>query len=132
MEFPSACRDVLIVDNSIDTLEMYALGLGLAGYRAHTAIDAAGAGEWIEAHAPDAVVTELHFERGPHGADLITALRRNPSTRQLPIIVLTVYERGAMVDQVLQDPLVTFITKPCPPEDLVRILQRVLLDTHAA
>jgi DNA-binding response OmpR family regulator len=56
-------RSVLLVDESIDTLEMYKTGLAMAGFRSLVASDAATALQKLHHERPVAVVTHLEFGR---------------------------------------------------------------------
>jgi CheY-like chemotaxis protein len=62
---PAASLAILLVDDSADALEMYALFLSIAGYRVLTAPDAAGALDQVTRGRPDAVVMDLQFPGGP-------------------------------------------------------------------
>jgi len=56
-------RSVLLVDESIDTLEMYKIGLAMAGFGVLVASDAATALQKLHHERPVAVVTDLELGR---------------------------------------------------------------------
>jgi CheY-like chemotaxis protein len=123
---PGEQRAVLLVDDSADTLEMYSLGLSQAGYRPLTASDADGALRKLSKEHPAAVITDLRLVGGAGGWELIDTIKRNPSTRQIPIVILT----GQIDDSIATDAhrmgCVAVLTKPCLPDDLAHVLDRVL------
>jgi CheY-like chemotaxis protein len=129
---PSAQQAVLLVDDSVDTLEMYALALQLAGYRALTATNAERALGQLEHDHPDAVVTDILFHSGPDGWALIQQIRSNPATQPLPVVVLTGRVESAVAVNAKQAGCIAVLTKPCLPEDLVKVLQDVLRHGTAA
>lgn len=116
---------MLIVDDSPDTVEMYALGLSLAGYRPLTATNAESAIRQLKIDPPGAVVTDLHLP-GMSGWSLIEELKNDPSTKHIPVIVLTGRTEPSIAASAEEFGCVTTVTKPCLPDDLVKILQRVL------
>jgi chemotaxis protein histidine kinase CheA len=79
---------VLVVDDSRLSREAAARVLAAAGYHPVTAEDGWEAWEMIGERRFDAVVTDLEMPR-VDGFELITRIRRDPTLRGLPIIVLS-------------------------------------------
>ena len=77
---------VLIVDDSEDTLRVMSLFLARGGHRAVTAASAAEALEKLDDEIPDVAIIDLMMPR-ESGMDLLHALRKNPATRELPVIM---------------------------------------------
>jgi CheY-like chemotaxis protein len=121
----ASCPAILLVDDSEDTLEMYALGLSLAGYRVVTAQDAPSAIGQLSREPLDAVVTDLTFP-GTSGWDLIQAIRNDPSTQRLPVVVLTGHSTPSIASRAKQVGCAALLTKPCLPDELARTLHTVL------
>lgn len=119
-------RAVLLVDDSLDTLEMYSLGLSHAGYRALTASDADGALGHLTNEQPDAVITDLRLVGSRGGWELIEAIKQNPSTRQIPIVILTGQIDESIASTAARMGCVAVLTKPCLPDELVHVLDNVL------
>jgi two-component system phosphate regulon response regulator PhoB len=119
-------RAVLLVDDSLDTLEMYAMGLAFAGYRPLTAHDHASALGQLKNERPAAVVTDLQLVGGGGGWELIEEIKKDPSTRQIPVVVLTGRTDPSIAMNALRVGCVAVLTKPCLPEELASVLQRVL------
>jgi CheY-like chemotaxis protein len=117
---------VLLVDDSTDTLEMYALGLAFAGYRPLTASNHASALGQLKQEHPDAVVTDLELVDGRSGWRLIEDIKNDPSTRQIPVVILTGHIDPSIAADAARVGCAAVITKPCLPEELASVLQRVL------
>ena len=117
---------VLLVDDSPDTLEMYALGLAYAGFRPLTASDAQTAIGQVRKEHPAAVVTDLQLVGGCGGWELIEEMKKDPSTRQIPVVVLTGRMDPSVAVTAQRVGCVAVLTKPCLPEELAHVLQRVL------
>jgi len=118
-------RSVLLVDESIDTLERYKIGLAMAGFRALVASDAATALQKLHNERPVAVVTDVELGSPDDGWHLIAEIRSDPATRQIPVVMLTGrLDPGIQVD-AYRAGCAAFVRKPLLPDELARVLQCV-------
>lgn len=120
---------VLLVDDDDDTREMYTLNLAMTRIRTEGARNAEEAWRQIEAKIPDLVVTDVMLPRSS-GLELCRRIKQDERTSRIPVIALT----GRTVDH---DTMVavaagceSVLTKPCPPDELRREIQRVLRRTR--
>lgn len=119
---------VLLVEDHVDTRQMYAEFLGIE-FEVLAAADGVQALSMMCAHAPDLIVTDLSLP-GIDGFELIARVRNDPSLRSIPIICLSGYggteheerARAAGCDRILQ--------KPCMPDELAAIVSDEI--AHAA
>jgi two-component system cell cycle response regulator DivK len=119
---------VLLVEDHVDTRQMYAEFLGIE-FEVLTAADGVQALSMMRTHAPDLMVTDLSLP-GMDGFELIARVRDDPSLRSIPIICLSGYggteheerARAAGCDRILQ--------KPCMPDELAAIVSDEI--AHAA
>ncbi|MEA3192225.1 MAG: two-component system, OmpR family, phosphate regulon response regulator PhoB [Betaproteobacteria bacterium] len=79
---------ILVVEDDPNTLELVALGLEDAGYRALRAASAEEAEASIAAELPDGVVLDLVLP-GQSGLALLRRMRFEQRTQHLPVLVLT-------------------------------------------
>ena len=117
---------VLLVDDSADTLEMYALGLAFAGFNALTASDYDSALGQIRTERPAAVVTDLQLVGARGGWELIEEIKRDPSTRQIPVVVLTGRIHPSIPANAQRVGCVAVLTKPCLPQELATVLRQLV------
>jgi two-component system, OmpR family, phosphate regulon response regulator PhoB len=120
-------HSILLVDDSPDTVAMYALGLAHAGYRPLTALDASSALDQLKQEHPDAVVTDLQLVGGRSGWDLIEQIKHDASTRQIPVIVLTGRQDPSIAVTAQRAGCAAVLIKPCLPDELAHVLDRVLV-----
>jgi CheY-like chemotaxis protein len=121
----AAARLVLLVDDFQDGREMYADFLGFAGFRTEQASDGHEAIAKAFSLRPDVILMDLSLP-GIDGWEVTRRLKRDPQTRNIPIIALTAHAlrgderraRGAGCD--------SFVSKPCLPETLVTEIRRIL------
>ena len=80
--------DVLVVEDRAAIRLLLQAGLGQAGLRVRTVGGASAALRAIRAAVPDVVIADLVLADGD-GEGFIGALRHDPGTRDLPVIVLS-------------------------------------------
>jgi two-component system alkaline phosphatase synthesis response regulator PhoP len=118
-------RTILVVDDEPGIVQIARDYLDRAGFRVLTAGDGPTALRLARAERPSLLVLDLMLP-GMDGLDVTRALRQDPATRKLPIIMLT-----ARVDEA--DRLVglelgadDYVTKPFSPRELVARVRAVL------
>src|SRR5215211_3049855 len=128
-----ATRTILVVDDEPGIVAIARDYLDRAGFRVITAGDGATALRLAHAERPSLLVLDLMLP-GMDGLDVARALREDPATHTLPIIMLTA--RVEESDRLLGLELGAddYITKPFSPRELVARVRAVLrrADTRAA
>ena len=116
---------ILVVDDTVDTRELYALYLRSQGFSVVTAHDGASGVALARDRRPDVIVMDLSMP-GLDGIAATRQLKADERTRQTPVIILTGYPMRAIQDGALAAGADAFLTKPCLPEDLEQQVQRLL------
>lgn len=80
--------EILVVDDDSSICDMLCFLLGSEGYRVRKAYDAREALNCVGESVPDIVLVDWMMP-GMNGVELIRCLRSEPTTRRLPIIMLT-------------------------------------------
>ena len=123
----AATRLVLVVDDEPEIREFVAEVLREAGFR----ILAAGTGEeavaLAQAHRPALVLLDVMMPE-MDGYTALTRLRGHPSTRDIPVIVLTGQGEPIYRTLSLGVGAVAHLTKPFSPDRLTAAVQRALAD----
>jgi len=122
---PRRLGRVLIVDDSWDAREMYALYFRDHGYDAMTAPDGDAGIECAIKAKPDVIVMDLAMPR-LSGISAAHQLKNDPRTRRIPIILLTGHGHRAVDEGLFKMGIDVFLTKPCLPEDLEGHVRRLL------
>ncbi len=117
---------ILIVEDSPSELELMSHYLKESGYNV---IKAAGAKEALEKAMEqkfDAVVTDVVMP-GMSGFELCRALKRNPTTQKVPIVICS--SKNQEIDRLwaMRQGADTYLTKPYTREDLVRAIKSVAM-----
>ena len=121
----SRARRILIVDDESAIREMIAMALELAGYNTLEASDAKTAHSIIVDEQPDMMLLDWMMP-GTSGIELARRLRADPSTKDLPIIMLTAKADEDNKVQGLEAGIDDYITKPFSPKELIARLKAVL------
>jgi CheY-like chemotaxis protein len=116
---------VLIVDGHEDTRELYTLGLTFYGFEAAAIEDAGDAFSRARETHPDIIVMEIALPR-VDGWALVEALRRNPQTAAIPVVVLTSHTEPYVRARAEREGCAAVLLKPYPPDQLAPALRDVL------
>jgi CheY-like chemotaxis protein len=116
-------RSALIVDPDPDFRRLYALYFSAHGWTVDDADDGRVALAKSLAQHPLIVVTELRLP-GMSGFDLCKRLRSDDST--VGTIVIAVSHEPARADQARTSGADEFCVKPCPPDALLQVMERLL------
>lgn len=118
-------KKIMAVDDSALIRELLQDTLSAAGYDVVTAVDGAEALVKMQSEACDMLVTDLNMPK-LDGIDLVSAVRKMPGQRFLPIIMLTSETDGAKKISGKQAGASAWIDKPFKPQQLLAVVQMVL------
>ena len=122
---------ILTVEDDDAVRQMLVMALRRGGYAVSEAENAAAARIAIYEQRPDLVLLDWMLP-DMSGIELARALKRDPSTRDLPIIMLTA--RGEEADRVrgLEVGADGYVVKPFSPHELLARIKAVLRRTQPA
>lgn len=124
----SASKSVLIVDDEAPIREMIAVALEMAGYNCLEAENANEAHSLIVDDKPDMVLLDWMMP-GASGIEFARRLRKDETTADIPIIMLTAKGDEEYKIKGLEAGVDDYITKPFSPRELVARLKAVLRRT---
>src|SRR5262245_6427759 len=116
---------ILVVDDERDFIEFVSFNLKQQGYEVLAATNGLDALYQARRSLPDLVVLDLMMD-GIDGYSVCQILRRQPSTRTMPIIILTAAGGQMARRNGLASGADEFMTKPVTPRELVRRIEDVL------
>lgn len=128
-------KTVLIVDDDPDIRELITWKLGQAGYTTLVAGDgeagllAAETGD-EDGRLPDLILVDWMMPK-MSGIDVCRALRDNPSTARIPLILLTANAQEADVERGFAAGVDDYIAKPFSPREMLGRIQAVLARSEA-
>jgi DNA-binding response OmpR family regulator len=122
---------ILVVEDDPDISELIAHSLRKAGYSVETLTTGSAVMAHVRANAPDAIVLDVMLP-GLDGRLVCQALRNDPATAAIPIIMVTA--RGDEADRVagLELGADDYVTKPFSPRELTARVAALLRRTRRA
>jgi len=118
-------KNVLIVDDEPDLVELVSYNLKKEGFQVATAPDGGAALEKTRKKNFDLIILDLMLP-GIQGIELCRILRNDPKTERVPIIMLTA--KGDEADRIkgLETGADDYMAKPFSPRELVARVKAVL------
>ena len=117
-------RVIVVADDSISVRKFVARLLEKHGYRVKLAADGLEAAELVSQHGCHLVITDLEMPRMT-GYELMAQLRQSPSTRRIPVIVVTSRAGAKHRDRAIKEGAAAFLTKPVQEEQLVATVEQL-------
>jgi two-component system alkaline phosphatase synthesis response regulator PhoP/two-component system response regulator VicR len=117
-------KKILVVDDEKHIVRLVQANLDRAGYEVVTAGDGKEALQKVASENPDLVVLDVMM---PYmdGFEVLQNLRRNPVTRDIPVIMLTAKAQDADVFKGWQSGVDCYLTKPFNPMELLSFVKRI-------
>ena len=119
MSKPSTVK-VMIVEDDLSIIDAVSLVLELQGYQVETASDDQVL-EHIEATHPDIVFLDI-WMAGMDGRDVCCSLKHNPSTEDIPIIMLSAHKDTEVI--ATECGADGYLLKPFEMADLTSLIQQ--------
>jgi len=116
---------VLVVDDDPVILKLLEVNFEMEGFTVLVARDGAEGIEVARADQPDLIVSDIMMPK-VSGLELVTALKADASTSEIPIILLSAKAQNADVRSGLDAGADDYVTKPFEPLDLVDRVNRLL------
>jgi DNA-binding response OmpR family regulator len=116
---------ILLVEEDARTRSAYAEFLRHQGYQVDEAVKGREGIDRAAAVVPDVITTEWRLD-DMDGSEMCRELSGNTTTEAIPVIVLTGRALLPDVVRAREAHWVSVLAKPCPPEVLLREIQRVL------
>jgi len=120
---------ILVVEDYLDTREMYVEFLALNGYDVIAAEDGLEALRIAQALRPDVVVLDIALPR-MDGFSVLRRMRADPKLREVPVLTLSASVEEDYEDSALKAGATKALRKPCLPDELLAAI-RVVVPAHA-
>jgi CheY-like chemotaxis protein len=121
---PAAGQTILVVEDDPQISRLVCAHLEKAGYLVQEAASAEGVLERIAQEPPDLITLDIEL-LGTDGFEWVEQLAASPVTRDIPILILTVFDRD------LQNPqfAVSALPKPVDREQLLHMVAQLLVES---
>lgn len=118
---------VLVVDDTASIRYLIRTNLELAGFEVDEAVDGTDCLEFLDraTEPPDAITVDVMMPR-MDGVSTVAAVRSNPRTRDIAIVMVTTQGHPADIQRGLAVGVDAYITKPFDPDFLVQTVRDVI------
>jgi chemosensory pili system protein ChpA (sensor histidine kinase/response regulator) len=118
-------RVIIVADDSISVRKFVGRMLEKNGYRVKLAADGLEAAELVAQHGCHLVITDLEMPRMT-GYELMVQLRQSPSTRRIPVMVVTSRAGAKHRDRAIKEGATAFLTKPVQEDQLLAAVEQLI------
>ena len=118
-------RLIVVADDSISVRKFVGRMLEKNGYRIKLAADGLEAAELIAQHGCHLVITDLEMPRMT-GYELMVQLRQSPTTRRIPVLVVTSRAGAKHKDRAMKEGASAFLTKPVQEDQLISAVEQLM------
>jgi CheY-like chemotaxis protein len=115
---------VLVVDDDAVIRQLITVNLELEGFEVETAEDGQDCLDKVKAFNPDVVTLDIMMPR-MDGWDAAQALRNDPETSSIPVILLSARAQQADLSRGDTIGVDAYLTKPFDPDELIRTVRRL-------
>lgn len=116
---------VVLVEDDEDSRAIYGTVLRHAGYLVVEAEDGAAGVLAVQRHHPAVVVMDAGLP-GMDGWDATAAIKTDPATASVPVLVLTVHSQPADVERAEAAGCDAYVVKPADPNGLAEMVGRLI------
>ena len=118
-------RVIVVADDSISVRKFVGRMLEKNGYRVKLAADGLEAAEIVAQVGCHLVITDLEMPRMT-GYELMAQLRQSPTTKRIPVMVVTSRAGAKHRDRALKEGATAFLTKPVQEDQLLSAVEQLI------
>jgi len=118
-------KTILIADDHDHLRLLVAKTLGGSDYRVVEARDGDEAFDLVHQESPDILVLDWMMP-GRSGIEVVEALRADPETRDLPVVMLTAKAQSADRNRASTLGIQAYLVKPFSPIELMELVEKLL------
>jgi CheY-like chemotaxis protein len=118
-------KTIVIADDEEHLRLLVSTTLAEADYRILEAEDGPRALELARKECPDLLILDWMMPRAS-GIDVLKALRQDPETDRIPVIMLTAKSQKADRNQAILQGIRGYLVKPFSPLELIELVEKVL------
>ena len=116
---------MLVVEDDETIRRLISVNLQLEGFETVDAVDGQDCLDKIKAVRPDLITLDVMMPR-LDGWGVVAALRKDPATKQIPIVMLSARAQEADIQRGTRAGVNAYITKPFDPDELVATVKRLV------
>jgi len=116
---------ILVIEDDDDICSVCERVFAWAGHEVATALDATRGLALVESFEPDVIALDLMMP-GIDGLTVLAALRGTAATWDIPVVIVSARTLSADRVRAFQAGADEYVSKPFDPDELLRVLERVI------
>lgn len=116
---------ILLIEDDESIGEIIEGFLGAHQFRTQHALDGKKGLQAVKTFRPDAIILDRQMP-GLDGHDVLSALKSDPATAKIPVIMLTAENRRDEILESIRLGALDYIVKPFEPEEFVARVKKIL------
>jgi len=125
IRFMTTAKKVLVVDDEEGFLALIKSALEIRGFDVKTADNAVVAGMELATNLPDVILMDIRMP-GINGFQACEAIKRNPLTKHIPIIVISALSHESDMKKAYKIGIAGYFVKPVDLEALINKINEIL------
>ncbi|HET7274478.1 MAG TPA: response regulator [Longimicrobiaceae bacterium] len=118
-------KTILIVEDQFDFLAVQKIYLEHHGYRVLTAEDGQAGLRSAREHLPNLILMDFSVPM-LDGIGATSELKRDPSTRDIPVIMVSALAYGSIGRRAREAGCAAFVSKPCDPRRVLAEVENII------
>lgn len=118
-------KKILIVDDEVSFLSLLKNTLELRGFEVVTVTDAVEAGIELATNLPTLILLDIKMP-GINGFQACEAIKKNPATKDLPIIIVSALADEASMKKAYKLGVSGYFVKPVDIEALIKKIKEII------
>jgi len=113
--------NILIVEDNMDNYELVRFVLERNGYHVFLAVNGRDGVDAARLQMPDLIIMDMSLPE-MDGWDATARIKRNPKTKHIPLVALTVHTLPADRKRALDAGVDSYLTKPINMDALIQVI----------
>lgn len=118
-------KNVLIVDDTISTVDLFKEILKLGGFNPLVAFNGLDALQIVRKQQVDCIILDIMMP-GIDGISVCRSIKQNPKTQDIPIAIITAYYDDLIERRSFQAGANAVLKKPIDHEDLLEVINELI------
>ena len=116
---------IFIMDDDTSLVHLLKIALESRGYEVEASASVEGLRSSVMRFRPDVLLLDVYLGSGKNGLELLEEIKKERSTKQLPVIVMTGFPSSATAVQAIKTQAEDYFEKPLDFDRLLEVIEEI-------
>lgn len=116
---------IFIMDDDTSLVQLLKIALESRGYEVEASASVEGLRSSVMRFRPDVLLLDVYLGSGKNGLELLEEIKKERSTKQLPVIVMTGFPSSATAVQAIKTQAEDYFEKPLDFDRLLQVIEEI-------